>query len=227
FNINLQTGPSPKPRDDTALHISVRLNQGYIARNSYKDGAWGDEEGKGTLPIGIAQAFEILLLIDPNHYKVAINGQHFCEFAHRIPFADVSHLLIDGDVSITLISWESATEVVGAAASQASQVFAGGPQPSPQQFGPPGYNTPQEQYGPAPVMGYGPPVPPGVSRISFKGSQIISAQPESGFENFIEQAQSVLAGAIKSGAAEKLLSGLLSSGGQQPQTQGQGYIPQN
>lgn len=35
-----------------------------------------------------------------------------------------------------------------------------------------------------------------------------------------------MAGAIKSGAAEKLLSGILSSGGQQQQ-QSQGYAPQN
>lgn len=51
----------------------------------------------------------------------------------------------------------------------------------------------------------------------------LQAQPESGFDSFLEQAQGVLAGAIKSGAAEKLLSGFFSSG----QPQQQGYAPQN
>lgn len=71
FNINLQTGPSVKPRDDTALHISVRLNQGYIARNSYKFGNWEVEQGDGQLPIGKCQSWEILILITEMDYKVS------------------------------------------------------------------------------------------------------------------------------------------------------------
>lgn len=86
----MATGPSAKPRDDTALHLSVRLNQGrgfavlltlisifllslpgYIARNIYKGGTWGDEQGSGKLPIGQAQSFEIIILVDPQHYKVS------------------------------------------------------------------------------------------------------------------------------------------------------------
>lgn len=53
---------------------------------------------------------------------------------------------------------------------------------------------------------------------------IFQAQPESGFNNFLEQAQGVLAGAIKSGAAEKLLGSFFSSGQSQQQ---QGYAHQN
>ncbi|KAJ8974448.1 hypothetical protein NQ317_000225 [Molorchus minor] len=228
FNINLQTGPNSTPRDDTAFHLSVRLNQGYIARNTYKDGEWGDEQGSGKLPIGTAQAFEILILVEPNNYKVAVNGQHHCDFPHRIPFDTVTNLLINGDVSITLISWEASAPVLKETLSQAAQLNAEGPQApqqqpnQPSQPGPQGpYNPqfsgygPQGPYGPPPA-GYGPPVPPG-------------AEPQSGLDNFLEQAQTVLAGAIKSGAAEKLLGSFLSSGGQQQQQppQGQGYTPQN
>lgn len=53
---------------------------------------------------------------------------------------------------------------------------------------------------------------------------MFKAQPESGFDSFLDQAQTVLAGAIKSGAAEKLLGSFFSSG--QPQQQ-QGYAHQN
>lgn len=52
------------------MHISVRLNQGYIARNSYKNGSWEDEQGNGRLPIGQAQSWEILILVDQQDYKV-------------------------------------------------------------------------------------------------------------------------------------------------------------
>ncbi|KAJ8941935.1 hypothetical protein NQ318_013268 [Aromia moschata] len=216
FNINLQTGPNAKPRDDTALHISVRLNQGYVARNTYKGGEWGDEQGRGSLPIGTAQSFEILILVEPSSYKIAINGQHFCDFSHIIPYGDVTHLLIDGDVSITVISWEASAPVLAETLSQASQLNAQqqqgvGPQeaygPPPGGYAPQGQFGPQGGYGPPPP-GYGPPPPPG-------------AEPQSGLDSFLEQAQSVLAGAIKSGAAEKLLGGLLSSGGNQQPPQGQ------
>ncbi|XP_060528478.1 trithorax group protein osa-like [Cylas formicarius] len=215
FNINLQAGPSAKPRDDTALHISVRLNQGYIARNNYKDGSWGDEQGSGSLPIGLAQSFEILILVDLNHFKIAINGQHHSEFPHRMSVEEVTHLLIDGDVSITLISYEGIV-IGGESASQASQLNAVGPQESGQQYGPPqgGYGPPPTSYAPPPgyggPQGYGPPPP----------------VEQSGFSSFLSQAQEALAGAIATGAAEKLLGSILpSSGGQQQQPQG--YAPQN
>ncbi|CAG9762134.1 unnamed protein product [Ceutorhynchus assimilis] len=211
FNINLATGPTAKPRDDTALHLSVRLNQGYIARNSYKDGAWGDEQGSGKLPIGQAQSFEIIILVDPQHYKIAVNGQHHSEFPHRIPYNQVTHLLVDGDVSLTLISFEGIPLSGNETSSQASAVHAEGPQfGGPQQYGPPpgAYGAPPPNFG-----GYGPPPPPG-------------AEPQSQFGGFFEQAQDILAGAIKSGAAEKLLGSILHSSGQ-PQQQPQGYAHQN
>ncbi|XP_044264480.1 galectin-4-like isoform X2 [Tribolium madens] len=237
FNINFQTGPNSKPRDDTGLHISVRLKQGYIARNSYIGGAWGDEDGKGRLPIGPGQQFEILILPDVHDYKVAVNGQHFCEFPYRIPRDQISHLLIDGDVVITLISWESTTASApppegGDVAKQVSGVQnqgspqgppGGGYGPPPQGFGGPqgygpppgGYGPPSQGYGPPPQgfgpqgpQGFGPPPPPG-------------QESQSGFDHFMQSAQSVLAEAIASGAAEKLLSGILSP------NQNQGFSPQN
>lgn len=51
----------------------MRLNQGYIARNSYRNGSWEDEQGNGELPIGQAQSWEILILIDQQDYKVIVS----------------------------------------------------------------------------------------------------------------------------------------------------------
>lgn len=35
-----------------------------------------------------------------------MNGQHFTEFGHRIPYQRVSYLAIDGDVTVSLIQYE-------------------------------------------------------------------------------------------------------------------------
>uniref|UniRef100_A0A1Y1L375 Galectin n=1 Tax=Photinus pyralis TaxID=7054 RepID=A0A1Y1L375_PHOPY len=203
FNVNLHCG---RPPSDVALHISVRLLQGYIARNSLQDDDWGEEEGDGNLTIGSGQSFEILILCDPSSYKIAVNGRHFCEFRHRIPFNGVSHLEIEGTVELQLIAIESAL-----------------PAPPPPRQPPPnadfssGYNMPpppgnygqglppQGPYGGGP--GYYPHHPPG------------NKQEESGLDSIFGNAGAAIAGVVVSGLAENFLSGLSGGGGQSNNTQ--------
>lgn len=97
--------------------------------------------------------------------QVAVNGQHFCEFPHRIPYSEVTHLLIDGDVSITLISWEGIVGVGSESASTFSELNAEAPQGG---YAPPGTYGPPPGYGqPPPNYGYGVPPPPGVRNLCF------------------------------------------------------------
>ncbi|CAG9838274.1 unnamed protein product [Diabrotica balteata] len=212
FNINFQVGP--KPSDDTALHISVRHKQGYIARNSYINEEWGEESGDGELTIGQGESWEIIILVDQNEYKIAVNGQHFSEFKHRVPFSTVTDLQIDGDVSITLISWEGIMGLgAGEDIKKVSQTDTHSQWAPQGNYAPPqgGYGPPQGGYGPpqgyapsgpgyGPPQGYGPPPPPG-------------AQPESSLDSFLDGAQTFLSGAIKSGAAGALVGKFLGGGG--------------
>lgn len=68
FNINLQCGQNEG--SDLALHVSVRVSEGYIARNSLDKGQWGEEQGQGYMPIGPGQQFEIIILCEQSGYKV-------------------------------------------------------------------------------------------------------------------------------------------------------------
>ncbi|XP_018332659.1 galectin-4 [Agrilus planipennis] len=206
FDINLQCGSSIDPRSDIALHLSVRILEGYIPRNNFKDNMWGDEESDGTCPIGAGEHFEIIILSDDNQYKIAVNGQHYTTFAHRLPNSLVSHLDIEGPVQITLISFES-TEAshFTQSASSNDAAYSAPPQqygPPPQQYGPPpqGGYYPSGPYGPSP---YGPTAPPGYKE-------------ESGFESFLETAGSAIAGALSAGVADKLL-GSITGAHSQPQ----------
>lgn len=111
FAINLQCGPKTSPRDDIALHVAPRFNASYITRNSLQNMVWGAEENHGYMPLACGQGFEIIILCDPSHYKIAVNGQHYTEFGHRIPYQRVSYLAIDGDVTVSLIQYEGGSNV--------------------------------------------------------------------------------------------------------------------
>ncbi|KAG1697386.1 Galectin-4 [Nymphon striatum] len=114
FAINLQYGPNTNPRDDVALHLSpVFTSPPRLVRNSIQAQRWGPEESHGPyFPLVAGQTFEILLLCEPDYYKIAINGQHFSEFKHRMPWQSVTFLAIDGEVMISLIQFEGSSSAL-------------------------------------------------------------------------------------------------------------------
>lgn len=107
FAVNYQLGPSLNPRDDIAIHISPRFNEGFITRNHIQSMQWGEEDNDGPMWIQPGQNFEIIVLCKSDCYKIAVNGRHFSDFPHRLPFQKVTHLTIDGDVDISSIFYET------------------------------------------------------------------------------------------------------------------------
>jgi len=106
FDINLQCGPRMH-HDDIALHVNPRFHQHTVVRNSLLSGSWGPEDThQQHFPFHAGQSFELLLLADSNHYKVAVNGHHFAEFHFRMAPERVSHLTINGDVMISMVTFE-------------------------------------------------------------------------------------------------------------------------
>lgn len=94
-----------------------------------------------------------------------MNGQHFCDFPHRMAAHRVTHLAVDGDVSIALINHEMLPSQPASAPPMQGPpqgVPQGPPQGPPMYQGPPQGPPPQGQYGPG---GYGPPPPPGVNNL--------------------------------------------------------------
>ncbi|XP_065309663.1 galectin-4-like isoform X5 [Dermacentor albipictus] len=108
FAVNLQCGPNVHPRDDIALHLSpVFSPPPRIVRNSIQAQQWGPEESHGDpFPLVAGQSFELLVLVEHDQYKIAINGKHYTEFWHRIPIQRVTHLTMDGDTAISLVQFE-------------------------------------------------------------------------------------------------------------------------
>ncbi|XP_058809900.1 protein pygopus-like [Phymastichus coffea] len=107
FAINYQLGPGLNPRDDIALHVSPRFNEGFITRNHIQSMTWGPEENSGPMWIERSAPFEIIILCEYQCFKIAVNGRHFTEFGHRFPYSKVTHLVIDGEVEISSIFYET------------------------------------------------------------------------------------------------------------------------
>ncbi|XP_017885783.1 basic salivary proline-rich protein 1-like isoform X2 [Ceratina calcarata] len=158
FAINYQLGPNLNPRDDIALHVSPRFPNGFITRNHIENMTWGPEENAGPMWIKPGQEFEILILCEAHCYKIAVNGRHFAEFRHRLPFQKVTHLVIDGDVEVESVINEIVPVDVPNPMADAPEV------PNPN-FGPPPpgglYPTIQPPSGPMPPPPGSMPPPPG------------------------------------------------------------------
>ncbi|KAF9407386.1 hypothetical protein HW555_012575, partial [Spodoptera exigua] len=92
--------------NDIAFHFNPRFQEGYIVRNHYISGRWGQEETHGGLPLRRGETFEAHFICHYDRFTVLLNGQHFCDFKHRVPFHRISHITISYDVTIQLIDFE-------------------------------------------------------------------------------------------------------------------------
>ncbi|XP_076166709.1 uncharacterized protein LOC143146367 [Ptiloglossa arizonensis] len=225
FAVNFQLGPTLNPRDDIAIHVSPRFSEGFITRNHIESMNWGMEENEGPMWIQPGQEFEIILLCDYTCYKIAINGKHFTEFVHRLPYQKVTHLVIDGDVELNSISYENVpidpprsprtAPIPDIPAANFGPPPPGGLYPTigsqtPQGYGPP----PPSAYGPPPLAGYGPPPVPGYGPppTTFGGSGY-NPQSTYGYQPGYEKPEEENA---FSGCLDKVglaLGGLVAAGG--------------
>ncbi|XP_046975422.1 galectin-4-like isoform X1 [Vanessa cardui] len=153
FAINFQCGPNTDPRDDIAMHLNFRFVEMCVVRNHLTAMNWGVEETNGGMPLVRGQPFEALVLCDTQSFKIALNGVHFCEFPHRLPFQRISHLTIDGDVMMQFIGFEG--EQPPPSQMYMSEPPAYGAYGAPPAYGAPGYGAPQGFVGGAQPQGYG------------------------------------------------------------------------
>uniref|UniRef100_H3A5K9 Galectin n=1 Tax=Latimeria chalumnae TaxID=7897 RepID=H3A5K9_LATCH len=96
FDINLQKSSS----GELALHISIRLHDRTVVRNSHLKGGWGEEErGLPMNPFQRGQYFDMLIRCGNDRFKVFVNGRHLFNYNHRFrPVEEVDTLGIPGDI---------------------------------------------------------------------------------------------------------------------------------
>ncbi|XP_059125548.1 galectin-9 [Peromyscus eremicus] len=98
FHINLRSGM------DIAFHLNPRFNEKAVVRNTQINNSWGPEERKlpGNMPFTRGQSFSVWILCEVQCFKVSVNGQHLCEYYHRLKnLPGINSLEVAGDVLLT------------------------------------------------------------------------------------------------------------------------------
>ncbi|XP_073912921.1 galectin-8 isoform X4 [Castor canadensis] len=102
--VDLMAGKSK----DIALHLNPRLKTQAFVRNSFLQGAWGEEERSSTcFPFSPGMYFEMIIYCDVRGFKVAVNGVHSVEYKHRFQdLGSIDMLEIDGHIHLLEVrSW--------------------------------------------------------------------------------------------------------------------------
>jgi len=152
FSINLSCGPGDIGTSDVALHVNPRFNENTIPRNSFQNGSWGSEDRSGHgLPLQKGTPFESIILVQNDKFMVSFNGQHFCEFRHRLPKERITHVIVKGDVQVSNVTF-SGPGMMGASTGGYGQPGYGGSGAYGQPQQPGGYGQQSGGYG---QPGYG------------------------------------------------------------------------
>ncbi|XP_051834051.1 galectin-3 [Antechinus flavipes] len=97
-----------KKENDVAFHFNPRFNEDnrrVIVCNSKFDNNWGKEERHAEFPFEAGKPFKIQVLVETDHFKVAVNDAHLLQYNHRMKnFNEITKLGISGDINLTSTS---------------------------------------------------------------------------------------------------------------------------
>ncbi|XP_068632642.1 galectin-8-like isoform X2 [Battus philenor] len=87
FALNIGCGDVESGRTDIAVHFNVRMPQCYVVRNTRRHDKWGSEETTSfrLFPFKLDRSFTVEVLVDEKETLWAVDGEHFCSYAHRNP----------------------------------------------------------------------------------------------------------------------------------------------
>ncbi|KAG5681665.1 hypothetical protein PVAND_011079 [Polypedilum vanderplanki] len=105
-HIDFINSPALNIGQDIIFHMSIRMDEKCIVRNSFQNNKWKGEERYGAFRISFKDPFEIIILAELEFYKIAINGVHLGVFRHRLPLHLVQYINVTGDVTVDHILFE-------------------------------------------------------------------------------------------------------------------------
>ncbi|XP_053526052.1 galectin-3 [Artibeus jamaicensis] len=98
-----------KRGNDVAFHFNPRFNENnkrVIVCNSKLNSSWGREERQSVFPFESGKPFKIQVLVESDHFKVAVNDAHLLQYNHRMThLKEISAMKISGDIDLTSASY--------------------------------------------------------------------------------------------------------------------------
>ncbi|XP_057378419.1 galectin-9-like isoform X2 [Daphnia carinata] len=89
------------------FHFNARFDQGQVVRNTnFPSSTWGPEE-RSALPFTRNKPFFLEIRCLQDRFMVAIDGNHYCEYAHRVSYSQANTLQITGDVQVSTVEFRS------------------------------------------------------------------------------------------------------------------------
>jgi len=101
FQVNLKAGAYPEA--NVPFHLNFRFDENKVVRNTFQYRAWGMEEVSYGVPFYPGSAFELMILVEPAYYKIAINGSHYATYNHRLPIAEVRVMSVEESVTLSRV----------------------------------------------------------------------------------------------------------------------------
>ncbi|PSN51886.1 Tectonin beta-propeller repeat-containing protein [Blattella germanica] len=115
FSINLQC-PSISQRHknmtDILFHFNPRFPDEVIVRNSLICGDWGTEDREGDMVLKAGAEFTIDIECQEDAFKVIIDGNLFTYYEHKQKPHNVTHVAINGGVSLNKVVYQSKMVIV-------------------------------------------------------------------------------------------------------------------
>ncbi|KAM3866134.1 galectin-8-like [Diretmus argenteus] len=106
FQVDFTCGSSVKPRADVAFHFNPRFKcLPCIVCNTLQKERWGKEEILYQMPFAQGAEFEIVVLVQKDVFKVAVDGAHVLEYRHRLDLDLVDTLAVSGKVKVQAIGF--------------------------------------------------------------------------------------------------------------------------
>ncbi|XP_029902564.1 galectin-8 isoform X2 [Myripristis murdjan] len=122
FQFDFTCGSSVKPRADVAFHFNPRFKRSpCVVCNTLQRERWGREEILHQMPFSPGAAFEVIVLVQNDIFKVAVNGAHLLQYKHRLDLQRVDTLAISGKVKVEAIAFLPSPSVVSPPASGSSR----------------------------------------------------------------------------------------------------------
>jgi len=103
FAINLSCGGPESP--NIVLHVNGRLSKKNWVLNTLQNNVWGKEETyKSTLKHG--EEIDVRIRCHDKKFEFFAEGKSVAEFDYRVPLFDVTHVVVDGQLTLNSVGWE-------------------------------------------------------------------------------------------------------------------------